>query len=168
MEMRIHVPGRLVADAGRGLQVRKSRHLHPPRRTEVVEQRTLAGGTDTGDFVQLARLDVLRPPRAVRGDGKPMRLVAQALQPSCIMKLFIPWGNILQAFFIELTDTEVVVTDPERSRLKLRYVLRVNGDVRIAMVPSLSGPPPKTGGWLQPEGQLPSDLMVYVMDLFDG
>ena len=61
MEMRIHVPGRLVADVRRCLQVRKPRHLHAARRTEVVEQRALAGGTDAGDFVQFALPDVLRP-----------------------------------------------------------------------------------------------------------
>ena len=170
MEMRIHVPGRLVADVRRCLQVRKPRHLHAARRTEVVEQRALAGGTDAGDFVQFALPDVLRPPRPVRRDGKPVRLVAQALQASCIMKLFIPWGNILQAFFIKLTDTEVVGTDPERCvrRLKLRYVLRVDGDVRIAMVPDPLVRPQRQAAGFSQRGQVPSDLTIYVMDLFDG
>ena len=52
--MRIDVPGRLVADAGRRLQVREPGHLHPARRAEVVEQRALASRADAGDFVELA------------------------------------------------------------------------------------------------------------------
>ena len=88
-----------------------------------------------------------------------MRLVAQALQASCIMKLFIPWGNILQAFFIKLTDTEVVVTDPERCDLGVHKPSASNcgmffGLTVMSGLPwcrTLCGPPPKTGGWLQPE-----------------
>jgi hypothetical protein len=63
------------------------------------------------------------------------------------MKLFIPWGNILQAFFIKLTDLEVVVTDPERCVrcLKLRYALRVDGGARIALVSDPLWSAPKDG-----------------------
>ena len=63
------------------------------------------------------------------------------------MKLFIPWGNILQAFFIKFTDLEVVVTDPERCVrcLKLRYALRVDGGVPIALVPDPLWYAPKDG-----------------------
>ena len=73
MEMRVHPPCDLVADTRRRLQIRESGHLHPARRAEVIEQRTLARRTDTGNFVQLALPDVPRSPRAVRADREPMR-----------------------------------------------------------------------------------------------
>ena len=79
-------------------------------------------------------------------------------QTSCIMKLFIPWGNILQAFFIKLIDSEVVVTDPERCDLGVHKPSASNcgiffGLTGVSGLPwclILFGPPPKTGGW-QPE-----------------
>src|ERR1700727_586921 len=80
MKMCVHAPCGFVADPRRGLQIRKPRHLHAPRRTEVVEQRSLARGADAGDFIELALPNVLRASRAMRADREAMRLVAQPLQ----------------------------------------------------------------------------------------
>src|SRR5215469_4311806 len=80
MEKRIHPPCRFVADPWCSLQIGEPRHLHPPRRAEVVEQCALACRTDAGNLVQLALPDVLRAPRAMRADSETMRLVAQPLQ----------------------------------------------------------------------------------------
>src|ERR1700720_2703280 len=80
MEVRIYPPRRFPADARSRLEVGETCHLHPPGRTEMVQQRALAGRADCGDLIQLALPDVLRTARAVRCDGEPMRLVAQALE----------------------------------------------------------------------------------------
>ena len=78
--MRIHPPSRLVADAGRGLQIRQARHLHPARRPEMVQQRPLPSRPNPLDLIQLTLPDGLRPPRPVRRDRKAVRLIPQPLQ----------------------------------------------------------------------------------------
>ena len=50
------------------------------RRAEMVQQRLLAARADTGDLVERRAPQGLGPLGAVGADGKPMRLVAQALQ----------------------------------------------------------------------------------------
>ena len=80
MEMRVYPPRRLAADPRRRLQIRQPRHLHPPRRAEMVQQRPLPRRADSRDLVQLTLADRLGASGAVRGDGEAVRLVAQPLQ----------------------------------------------------------------------------------------
>src|SRR5277367_3079812 len=50
------------------------------RRAEMVQQRLLAARADSVDFIERGAPQGLRSPGPVRGDRKPMRFVAQALQ----------------------------------------------------------------------------------------
>ena len=50
------------------------------RRAEMVQQRLLAASADSLDFIERGTAQGLRSLGAVRGDGKPMRFVAQTLQ----------------------------------------------------------------------------------------
>ena len=78
--MCIHPPCGFPADPRRGFQIGQPRHLHPARRTEMVQQSALAGGANAGDLVDLALPDGLRTPGAVGRDGEAVRLVAQSLE----------------------------------------------------------------------------------------
>src|SRR5437868_4018414 len=68
------------AYAGHAFQLPEPGPGDRPRRAEMVQQRLLAACADTLDFIERGASQGLRSLGPVRGDGKPMRFVAQALQ----------------------------------------------------------------------------------------
>src|SRR5712692_3485739 len=67
------------ADPGHLGEIGQRRALDRLERPEMVEQRSLAGRADAGDFLQPRLADIASAPDAVRTDREAMRLVAQPL-----------------------------------------------------------------------------------------
>src|ERR1700687_1145918 len=66
-------------DAGDLLQIRNRSAFDRLERSEMPQQRPLAGRADPGDLLQPGLADVAPPPLAMRSDREAMRLIAQAL-----------------------------------------------------------------------------------------
>src|SRR5437588_8355799 len=79
VEKIIDQPRRRRVDAGRLFEVRQPRPRHRLGGAEGLQQRPLARGADSGDFVERALHEFLLALGAMRADGETMRLVAQSL-----------------------------------------------------------------------------------------
>src|ERR1700735_2482010 len=77
MEELVNPPRGLRADAVDLHQIGDRGALDRFKRAEIVQQRALAGRTDTGDLLQAGLPQIALAARPVRADRKTMRLVAQ-------------------------------------------------------------------------------------------
>ena len=79
VEKVVDLAGGLGADAGHLGKIGQRGALDRLERSEMMEQRPLAGRADAGDFLQPGLADVAPAPDAVRSDRETMRLVALPL-----------------------------------------------------------------------------------------
>src|SRR4051794_7215407 len=79
MEEIVDSPRHIGVDAGDLHQIASRGALDRLECSKMSQQRALAGRPNTLDLLQPGLTDVAAPPRAVRADREPVRLVAQPL-----------------------------------------------------------------------------------------